>query len=110
MIEEIIINYLNSRLTVNVYAEEPEEKEDKYIVIEKTGGYIENYISHATVAIKSYADTLFNASMLNEEVKEKMMNIIELENIQSSKFNSDYNFTDQTKKKYRDQAVFELIY
>lgn len=110
MIESIVIKYLNSKLNVNVYAEEPEEKEDSYIVIEKTGGYIENYINHATLAIKSYASSLYGASLLNEDVKKEMISIIELNDIQSSKLNSDYNFTDQTKKKYRYQAIFEIIY
>ena len=39
-----------------------------------------------------------------------MDNIISLDSISKSKLNSDYNFTDTTKKQYRYQAVYDLVY
>lgn len=110
IIEEIVRNYLNEELDVPVYMEKPEEKIESYVLIEKTGGSEENYICFATIAIQSYAESLYNAASLNEEVKKAMNNIIVLNEIGSSKLNSDYNYTDTTKKKYRYQAVFNLTY
>ena len=46
----------------------------------------------------------------NEKVKNAMNNIVVLGAIGSSDLNSDYNFTDTTKKKYRYQAVYDLTY
>ncbi len=110
MIEIILIDYLKETLNVPVFTEEQSECYDKYIVIEKTGGDTENFISTATVAIQSYANSLYEAALLNKQVKEAMKNIVALDNVSKSKLNSDYNFTDTTKKQYRYQAVYDLVF
>lgn len=110
MIEKIITDYLNSVLSVPAYPEKPEKPPERYVLIEKTGSSQENFITTATVALQSYAESLFLASTLNEEVKKAMDNIVVLDEIGKSKLNSDYNFTDTTKKKYRYQAVYDLTY
>ena len=110
MIEVIVLNYLMGNLDVPVFAEEQTDNYDSYVVVEKTGGTIENFISSATLVIQSYANTLYEAALLNEEVKKAMLNIVSLDSISKSKLNSDYNFTDTTKKKYRYQAVFDLVF
>lgn len=110
MIEIIILDYLSDNLDVPVFMEFPEEKLDKFVLVEKTGGSESNYINSATITIQSYADTLYNAAELNEIVKSKMNNIIELDSISKSKLNNDYNYTDTTRKRYRYQAVFDLVY
>lgn len=110
MIEEIVIQYLNEHLDVPTFGEEQEDDIATYVVVDKTGGYEENYIAYGTVAIQSYAETKYMASQLNEEVKRTMRNIIELGSVSKVELNSDYNYTDTTKKKYRYQAVFNLVY
>lgn len=110
MIEEIVLNYLNSKLGVPAYAEKPEEKPARYVLIEKTGGSEEDMICSATLAIQSYAESLYQAVLLNKQVKTAMRSIVNLPEIGRSQLNSDYNFTDTTTKEYRYQAVFDLIY
>lgn len=110
MIEKIVLDYLNNTLSVPAYMEKPAELPKRYVFLEKTGSSSENHIESATFAIQSYAGSLFDAASLNEEVKEAMKNIIFLNEVMGVELNSDYNFTDTAKKKYRYQAVFELIY
>lgn len=110
MIEKIVLDYLNLKLDIEAYMEELEEMPLRYVLIEKTGSNEENYVKTATIAIQSFADTLHNAAMLNEDVKEKMKNIAEQNNISRCKLNTDYNYTDVTRKKYRYQAVFDITY
>lgn len=110
MIEIIVMDYLNKTLNVPAFMEKPEKEPERYVLLEKTGGSSENCINSATIAIQSYAGTLYGAADLNEEVKVAMDNIIALNEVMSSKLNSDYNFTDTTKKKYRYQAVYDLFY
>lgn len=110
MIEEIIMDYLNEKLDYPVLMEEPEERLQRYVVIEKTGGGLENYIHNATLAIQSYAESKYEAAVLNEQVKNAMDMAIVLDSIGESKLNSDYEFTDTTKKQYRYQAVYDLVY
>ena len=111
MIEETILTYLNSELTVPVYMEEPKKNPPEvYVVIEKTGSGKTNHIYSSTFALKSYAKSLYEAARLNESVKKTMDNAITLGDICSSRLNSDYNFTDTTTKTYRYQAVYDLIH
>ena len=113
MIEATIIGYLINETSAGqaVFAEKPPSPPSKYIIIEKTGGRENNQIPNATIAIKSVSKTsLLDAISLNDEVKTKMKEIVELDSIGSCRLNSDYNFTDQTTKEYRYQAVFDITH
>ena len=85
MIEATIISYLIDKTSAAkaVYAERPKNPPAKYIVIEKTGGGRVDRVDRATIAIQS---------------------------IGACRLNSDYNFTDQTTKEYRYQAVFDITH
>lgn len=109
MIEEILKNYLSDSLSAPVYLEIPPNYPSRFFIIEKTGGARVNHINSATVAIKSYGTSLYDAASMNEELKTVMLdNILELPEIARVELNSDYNFTDTTTKKYRYQAVFDI--
>lgn len=110
IIEVYLIEYLTNELGVNVYGQEEDAEDDSYVVIEKLGSYVENFTRHATIALKSYGATLLESAKLNERVKNAMDDIIKKPEISFSKLNSDYNYTDTTTKKYRYQAVYDLVY
>lgn len=110
MIEEIIKDYLKTRLGVRVLLEYPDSNEERFVVIEKTGSSEVNGVKSATIAIKSVADSLYNAAVLNEQVKDAMREIIILDEISDVSVNSDYNYTDTQIKQYRYQAVFSVCY
>lgn len=110
MIEETVLKYLEKNLPVHVYMEVPERPEKKYVIIEKTGSSKANYIETSTWAVQSYADSLYEAAALNENVKDAMEMIVTEDEICKCSLNSDYNFTDTTTKKYRYQAVFDLVH
>ena len=79
-------------------------------MIEKTGGGEENHIKKAMIVIQSFADSLYRAAEINEEVKKAMKEIVELEDISKCDLNTDYNYTDVARKKYRYQAVFDITH
>lgn len=108
MIELTILDHLKTKLSVPVYLEEPEEKPDRYVVFEKTSSGRVNHLSSATFAFQSYAESLYQAVLLNELTKVAVDSLIELDEIASVKLNSDYNFTDTTTKRYRYQAVYDI--
>lgn len=110
MIEVIVLKYLNNRLSVPAYMETPEPAPEKYVLLEKTGTSRRNYICSAVFAVQSIAGSLYEAAELNEEVKAAMEKLPETENVSRCALNSDYNFTDTTTKKYRYQAVFDLVH
>lgn len=108
MIEVILLNFLKKNMSVPVDIKERTDKE--FIVIEKTGGGKENHIYEATFAIQSYSTTLYGAAELNETLKNIMDKFAEEDEICSCSLNSDYNFTDFETKRYRYQAVFNIVH
>ena len=111
MIEEVLLNYLNeSDLSVTAYAQRPETEPESYIIIEKTGSERLNKIESATMAIQSYASTLYEAAKLNEDVKALMDDLPELPEIGKVQLVSDYNYTSTNAKRYRYQAVFNITH
>ena len=110
MIEQIVSDYLEKKLMLPVYPEKPKSPPAEYILVEKTGSSEEDFIYSATITLQSYAGSLCKAAALNEMAKCAMRSIITLDEITSAKLNTDYNFTDTTKKQYRYQAVYDLVY
>ena len=99
MIEQTVRDYLGTILSVPVKTEVPKDPPSSFVVIEKTGGSSTNHISTNTLA-----------SLLNEEVKNAMENIITLDSISRCSLEGDYNYTDTRTKQYRYQAVFSLVH
>lgn len=111
MIEQVILNHLNKCLTVPAYMEKPQNNIPlRYVLIEKTGSRRANHIKLSAFAIQSYAESLFEAAKLNEEVKKAMDNSAELNEISRAQLNSDYNFTNTEKKQYRYQAIYDITH
>lgn len=110
MIEKIIQDYLTGT-GVTAYMEIPEGGGVMpYVVIERTGGSLDQHIRRATVAIQSYGASLYQAANLNTQIIALMEDIVLLPEISACELNSDYNYTDTTKKEYRYQAVYDLVY
>lgn len=117
MIEKTLISFLTNQTSAldNVFAERPETIPAKYIMFEKTGSSTTNMITTSTVAIQSCCDSLqgmslLDAAELNEEVKGVMSELITLDDIVMVDLNSDYNYTDDTTKEYRYQAVYQITH
>lgn len=112
MIEEIILRALQSGTDAPAYTEMPEDKEMPFCIIERTGGGQRGHEQRtAKVAVQSYGETLLEAAELNEQVLDVMRELQYTENsIISCELNSNYNFTDTRTKRYRYQAVFDLVY
>lgn len=110
MIEIVLLNYLKEVLSVDVFMEIPPDPPETYVRIEKTGSSEEEYIETATFALQSYAESMYEAALLNREVIDKMRKIITLDEVFKVKLNSDYNFTDPSTKKYRYQCIFDITY
>lgn len=116
MIEQVVLDYLMDHfvpLGIQVYTmlpENPNPPGDTFIVIEKTGSGLSNKLRSAVIAVQSYAPSLFGAADLNEQVIHTMMEITSLDIITKISLNSDYNFTDESTKQPRYQAVFQITY
>lgn len=110
MVELIVKKHLESALDVPVLLEVPEKMPETFVLIEKTGASRENYIDKATIAVQSWAASMYKAATLNDKVKKAMDSLPELAEVSKAALNSDYNHTDTSTKKYRYQAVYDLTY
>lgn len=118
MIEQTIYEYLKSEFEgsgVDVFMQVPDQNpapdyRAPFIVIEKTGSSVENWIAESTFAIQSYAATLFDAASLSEQVVKTMFGAIAMDDITRVELNSEYNFTDTETRRPRYQAVFDITH
>lgn len=111
MIEKILLDYLNEALQVPVYMEIPSPMpSSQFVVLEKTGGGMENHIFSATMAVQSYGQSLLAAAELNELVKSALLYGSVPQEISSVTLNSDYNYTDPDLRVPRYQAVYDITH
>ena len=116
MIEQIVLEYLTEHMDVPVFMELPEVPSEDYptmperfIVLEKVGGGLNDYIDSGSVAVQSYSlNSLYEAACLDEEMRAVMFGILELDDISEVRLASNYNHTDVRTKRYRYQSVFEF--
>lgn len=110
MIEKSVCDYLNEVMGLPAFWEKPEGELEEFLIVEKTGGKETEHIKSATIAVQSYAGSMYRAAEINEAVKAVMEHMTELEGVSRVDLNSDYNFTDTTTKQYRYQAVFDIVH
>lgn len=110
MIEEILMGYLTETLAVPVLMEIPAPMPERFVVLEKTGSGCEDHIFSATMAVQSYAPSLYEAARLNEEVKGALLYGHTPDEICRVELNSDYNYTDPDLGNYRYQAVYDITH
>lgn len=111
MIEKIVLDYLKSKMDVPVVLEIPPAPPEKFVLIQKTGSSVENFLYSATLALQSYAASKYEAAALNELVESSMDALpASVDDVTKSKLNSDYDFTDVTSKRYRYQAVYDVVH
>ncbi len=112
MIEVIVRKYLETALDgVPVKTEVPKNPPVKFCIVEKTGGTIEEHIKHSTVVVQSYGETMQKAAELSEEVVTLMCyGLVGLAEVSKVTLNSEYPYTDTQEKKYRYQAVFDIVH
>lgn len=109
MIAKTLLDYLDNTLDVPVVMEAPEQTTG-YVLIDQTGSSRTNHIISTTFAIQSYGSSLYNAMLLNDEVKDAMVGFAELDEITRVELETDYNFTNTATKQYRWQAVYQITH
>lgn len=113
MIEKIVISYLREKFPNEIVeAEVPRGMPDRFITVEKTGARqlgIGLFIS--TIAVQSWDRTsrMRTAELSNSVCEALRLLPDEVDDVTRIR-GADYDFTDITTKRYRYQAVFEIIH
>lgn len=106
--EKMLLDFLVKEL-VDIKVVMENIPEENYVLIERVGGSEDDGVSRVSFAIQSYGSSMLEACTLNDRVKTAMRNIISLDPVSKVTLDSDYNYTDETTKKYRYQAVYDLV-
>lgn len=115
MIENKVRKHLAKKLKVQVLFEFPKVPDDfpelpeKFVVIEKVGGSLNNHLRRESLAFQSYGDKLGDVMELDESVQKGIFSLIEDNEVTSIKLASNYNYTDERRKKHRYQSVFDFV-
>ena len=110
MIEATVRNHLKTAIENPVYIDVPADPPASYVSIERTGGREDEHIRNAMIAIQSFGGGRYNAAALHESVIEQMKTLNTLDNVSACNLSAEYDFTDRETKRYRYQAVFDIIY
>ena len=110
MIEAIIRNFLLNVVDVPVYVTVPAEPADSYVVVERTGGGVDEHIRRATIAVQSYGVNREQAATLHETILAELPAIADGDKVSACYVNAEYSYTDEATKKYRYQSVFDITY
>ena len=110
MIEKTLYDYLTATLSNPVYMHYPKDAPECFYVLQKTGGRRVNQIAYATFALQSYGGSLFHTAEMNLAGINAMLGAVAQDTVADVALNSDYEFTDTTRKRERYQAVFDITH
>lgn len=106
-IEKTVIDYIDQYIPT--YADVPIDKPDEFVIVERTGGGISDYVvEKPQIAIQCWSTTRLKAATLAEYVKEYMADITQLKDISGASLNSAYNFPAE-KDEPRYQLTYDLV-
>lgn len=113
MIEKAIRDYLINKaitgITNNIFMQVPENKPDKYVLIQKTAGYIEDQLGHATIIIQTIAPSKYEAAQMCEAIVKEMRTCTDDE-VGTCTVSGFYDFPNTQTKENRYQAVFLIAH
>ena len=110
MIEKILLDFLTSRLEVPVYCAAPHPKPARFVLIQRTGGGRRGLLKTATVAVQSWAESLYQAELLGANVLAAMDELVQWPQIAACRLDADYPFPYPEEKRHRVQAVYNITY
>lgn len=111
MIEVALKNYLAEGLsTIPVLMEYPKTPSSKFVVLQLADGGRINHIDAATFFVTIYADSLYDAASLKENVKDLMFNSLQLSSISSVSLGQEAAGTDTANHKYTYSLTFNFYY
>lgn len=110
MIELTVKSFMESRLSVPLFMEYPEDPHDSFVVLRKGDSGREDFLDSAMLVADSYGPSLLEAARLNELVKAILDDLILLDSVSSSRRGGDYPAYDTQNKRHRYQAVQNISY
>lgn len=111
MIEVALRNYLEEQLsTIPVLMEYPKTPGEKFVVLQLADGGKINHIDAVTFFVTIYANSLYEAASLKDDVKDHLFEAITLPCITSASLGQEAAGTDTSNHKYTYSLTFNFYY
>ena len=113
MIESIILQYLSEILEVPVSLEIPNEELEQYVVFEVVDRNKTDFVDAVTIEFNSYADSKYNAALLDKQVRKCIEEMISIPNICSVEIGggrSSGDSHDRETKRYRYRSYYNIYF
>ena len=110
MIEKVILDYLDGALDAPVFTEMPVPRPQRFHLIQQTGGGARDRLYTALIAVQSYAESRYEAGLLQDAVLAAMDGLPGRPEIAGCRLNAAYPFPDTDEKTHRFQAVFDITH
>lgn len=109
MIEAKVISYL-CECGFDAFAEEPAKKPKEYVVVRMVDASRTNHIDACSIYLECVSDSMLNAAKYCNDVKNKMYDFVSVDGISSCRLSGSGKNIDTQQKKYRYEAVFNIVY
>ena len=111
MIESAIRKYLEDNLNkVAVVMEQPKNPPKEYVLLHLTDSGRRNHIDAATFFVTVISDSLYSAALLRDQIKELLLNAIDLDYISHSSLGGDSATIDNTNHVYQYNITINFYY
>lgn len=108
-IEEYLIRKLSEEVAP-AYAEKPEDATGEYLVVDLISNSVRNCLGEATIAVRSYADSLAEASDLNLLVRSYMDSFWTDPKVSRCKVSTEYPLNSIAMMQYRYQCIYDITH
>ena len=111
MIDVIVRDYLTTKLLNTVIAyEQPADRPNDYVLIQKIDGGEIDKIKASTFSIKARSTSQYNAAVKNESVKDAMFDIITLDAVSGIRQGGEYGRIDTSNKMYEYETIWNIYH
>lgn len=111
MIEVVLRQYLMDNLNnISVVMEYPKNPPRKFVLLQLSDGGQINHIDAATFFVTVYADSLYSAAELKEQVKDFLFNAITIPGITAATLGQEQAGTDSANHVYKYDLTFNFYY
>lgn len=112
--EVLLVDWLNAnpstaRLNIEAFLDVPEDRPERFITVERTGGPGDWIRDSPLLAVQVWALHRYEAGDLAEAVAKALREAVALPNVARVRVNSLYNFPDPESRQPRYQIVLELV-
>lgn len=94
---------------IPVFAMVPSKRPKVFISVERTGGYMDTFMDHPTLAVQAWAATRADAAALADEAARHVEALYDQPQVSDVRVDAIYNFPDPDSRHCRYQVLINAV-